>query len=52
MKSVYQDSTLLISNGPFDQPKRLSIGLDCNKIMTDSLQSGKTVEQEILDIDF
>ena len=52
MKSVYQDSTLQISNGPFDQPKRLSIGLDCNKIMTDSLQSGKTVEQEILDIDF
>ena len=52
MKSVYQDSTLLISKGSFERPKRLSIELDCNKFVIDSTSSGKTTDQEILDIDF
>ena len=52
MKSVLQDSTLLISQEPFKKPKRLSIELDCNKFIIDSLGSGKTTDQEILDIDF
>ena len=30
MKSVYQDSTLMISNEAFDRPKKLPIELDCN----------------------
>ena len=52
MNNVYQDSTLLISQEPFKKPKRLSIELDCNKFIIDSLGSGKTTDQEILDIDF
>ncbi len=52
MKSVLQDSTLLISQEIFKKPKRLSIELDCNKFIIDSLGSGKTTDQEILDIDF
>ena len=52
MKSVLQDSTLLISQELFKKPKRLSIELDCNKFIIDSLGSGKTTDQEILDIDF
>ena len=52
MKSVYQDSTLMISNEPFDRPKKLTIELDCNKFVIDSIGSGKTTDQEILDIDF
>ena len=52
MKSVYQDSTLLISKGSFERPKRLTIELDCNKFVIDSTSSGKTTDQEILDIDF
>ena len=52
MKSVYQDSTLLISKDSFEIPKRLSIELDCNKFVIDSIGSGKTTDQEILDIDF
>ena len=52
MKSVYQDSTLMISNESFDIPKKLSIELDCNKFIIDSIGSGKTTDQEILDIDF
>ena len=52
MKSVYQDSTLMISNEGFERPKKLSIKLDCNKFVADSIGSGKTTEQEILDIDF
>mgnify|MGYP002005554629 FL=1 len=52
MKSVYQDSTLMISNESFDRPKKLSIELDCNKFVIDSIGSGKTTDQEILDIDF
>ena len=52
MNNVYNDSTLLISQEPFKKPKRLSIELDCNKFIIDSLGSGKTTDQEILDIDF
>ena len=52
MKSVYQDSTLLTSKDSFERPKRLSIELDCNKFVIDSIGSGKTTDQEILDIDF
>ena len=52
MKSVYQDSTLMISNEGFERPKKLSIELDCNKFVVDSIGSGKTTDQEILDIDF
>jgi penicillin-binding protein 1A len=52
MKSVYQDSTLMISDQSFDKPKKLSIELDCNKFVIDSIGSGKTTDQEILDIDF
>ena len=52
MKSVYQDSTLMISNEGFERPKKLNIKLDCNKFVADSIGSGKTTEQEILDIDF
>ena len=52
MKSVYQDSTLQISRDAFERPKRLSIELDCNKFVIDSVGSGKTTDQEILDIDF
>ncbi len=52
MKSVYQDTTLMISNEGFERPKKLSIKLDCNKFVADSIGSGKTTEQEILDIDF
>ena len=52
MKSVYQDSTLMISNLSFDRPKKLTIELDCNKFVIDSIGSGKTTDQEILDIDF
>ena len=52
MKSVYQDSTLMISNEAFDRPKKLTIELDCNKFVIDSIGSGKTTDQEILDIDF
>ncbi len=52
MNNVYKDSTLLISQEPFKKPKRLSIELDCNKFIIDSLGSGKTTDQEILDIDF
>lgn len=52
MKSVYQDSTLMISNESFDRPKKLTIELDCNKFVIDSIGSGKTTDQEILDIDF
>ena len=52
MKSIYQDSTLLISKEYFDRPKRLSIELDCNKFVIDSTSSGITTNQEILDIDF
>ena len=52
MKSVYQDSTLMISKDSFERPKRLSIELDCNKFVIDSIGSGKTTDQEILDIDF
>ena len=52
MKSVYQDTTLMISNVSFDRPKKLTIELDCNKFVIDSIGSGKTTDQEILDIDF
>ena len=52
MKNIYQDSTLMISKEPFEGPKYLSIELDCNKFVIDSLGSGKTTEQEIIDIDF
>ena len=52
MKSVYQDSTLMISQEDFVRPKKLTIELDCNKFVVDSLGSGKTTDQEILDIDF
>ena len=52
MKSVYQDSTLMISNEAFDRPRKLTIELDCNKFVIDSIGSGKTTDQEILDIDF
>ena len=52
MKIVYQDSTLMISNEAFDRPKKLTIELDCNKFVIDSIGSGKTTDQEILDIDF
>ena len=52
MKSVYQDSTLMISNVSFDRPKKLTIELDCNKFVIDSIGSGKTTDQEIIDIDF
>ena len=52
MKSVYQDSTLMVSNESFDRPKKLTIELDCNKFVIDSIGSGKTTDQEILDIDF
>jgi len=52
MKSVYQDSTLMISKESFERPKYLSIELDCNKFVIDSLGSGKTTDQEIIDIDF
>ena len=52
MKSVYQDSTLMISNESFERPKKLTIELDCNKFVIDSIGSGKTTDQEILDIDF
>ena len=52
MKSVYQDSTLQISNKSFEKPKRLTIELDCNIFTIDSIQSDKTTDQEILDIDF
>ena len=52
MKSVYQDSTLMISNESFDRPKKLTIELDCNKFVIDSIGSGKTTDQEILYIDF
>ena len=52
MKSVYQDSTLMISNESFDRPEKLTIKLDCNKLVIDSIGSGKTTDQEILDIDF
>ena len=52
MKSVYQDSTLQISNKSFEKPKRLTIELDCNIFATDSIRSDKTTDQEILDIDF
>ena len=50
MKSVYQDSTLMISNEGFERPKKLSIELDCNKFVVDSIGSGKTTDQEILDL--
>ena len=52
MKSVYQDSTLQISKDSFERPKRLSIQLDCNKFVIDTIGTGKTTDQEILDIDF
>ena len=52
MKSVYQDSTLMISNESFDRPKTFTIELACNKFVIDSIGSGKTTDQEILDIDF
>ena len=52
MKSVYQDSTLQISNKSFEKPKRLTIELDCNIFAIDSILSDKTIDQEILDIDF
>ena len=52
MKSIYQDSTLMISNDGFERPKKLSIELDCNKFVVDTIGSGKTTDQEILDIDF
>ena len=52
MKNIYQDSTLMISKEPFEGPKYLSIELDCNKFVIDSLGSGKTTDQEIIDIDF
>ena len=52
MKSVYQDSTLLISKESFDRPKRFTIELDFNKFVIDSTSTGKTTDQEILDIDF
>ena len=52
MKSVYKDSTLMISSESFDRPKKLTIELDCNKFVIDSIGSGKTTDQEILDIDF
>ena len=39
MKSVYQDSTLMISNEGFERPKKLSIELDCNKFVVDSIGS-------------
>ncbi len=51
MKNVYQDSTLMISNDYFERPDRLTIELDCNKFVADSI-AGKTTDQEILDIDF
>ena len=31
---------------------QLTIELDCNKFVIDSIGSGKTTDQEILDIDF
>ena len=52
MKSVYKDSTLMISSESFDRPKKLTIELVCNKFVIDSIGSGKTTDQEILDIDF
>jgi len=42
----------MISKDSFERPKRLSIELDCNKFVIDSIGSGKTTDQEILDIDF
>ena len=42
----------MISQESFERPKYLSIELDCDKFVIDSLGSGKTTDQEIIDIDF
>ncbi len=52
MKSCYQDSILNISQEPFEKPERMTIELECNKFIIDSLGSGKNTDQEILEIDF
>ena len=52
MRSIYLDTTLMISKEPFEKPDILNIQLDCNKFVIDSIGSGKTTDQEIQDIDF
>jgi len=52
MKSCYQDSILNVSQEPFEKPERMTIELECNKFIIDSLGSGKNTDQEILEIDF
>ena len=52
MRNVYLDSTLMISQEPFEKPEILNIELDCNKFVIDQTGSGKTTDQEIQDIDF
>ena len=51
-KYFYLDSTLMISQEPFEKPEILNIELDCNKFVIDGTGSGKTTDQEIQDIDF
>ena len=52
MRNIYLDSTLMISQEPFEKPEILNIKLDCNQFVIDSIGSGKTTDQEIQDIDF
>jgi hypothetical protein len=52
MRNIYLDSTLMISQEPFEKPEILNIKLDCNHFVIDSIGSGKTTDQEIQDIDF
>ena len=52
MKSCYQDSILNVSEDAFEKPEYMTIELECNKFILDSLGSGKNTDQEILEIDF
>ena len=52
MKSCYQDSILNISQEAFEKPDYMTIELECNKFVIDSLGTGKNTDQEILEIDF
>jgi penicillin-binding protein 1A len=52
MKSCYQDSLLQISKEPFTKPDKLTIELNCNNFINDSLNKTKNNNNKLLDIDF
>ena len=52
MKSIYKDSTLMISKESFERPKKLGIDLDCYDFRLNNLGEKVVSPGDLSDIDF